>query len=131
MAKMSSRRSKNVQAVLELKPSPKPLSPSPSPSDSSMEDASNISELQPDASYGYSASRPGSPMQSGALDPEDSVTCQWEDCGKVFTHLPTLIHHIHNGKFRLYARGWFAEVEKYGVAKIWHLAGMPTFCFTR
>lgn len=98
MAKSSSRRSKNVQPVQEPKPSPK--EPSLSPSSSSMEDASNISEIQPEV-YGYSASHPGSPTQSGALDTEDSVTCQWEDCGKVFTHLPTLIHHIHNGKFLL------------------------------
>ena len=76
---------------------PSPKAPSLSPSSSSMEDASNISEIQPE-SYGYSASHPGSPSQSGVLDTEDSVTCQWEDCGKVFTHLPTLIHHIHNGK---------------------------------
>ena len=96
MAKSSSRRSKNVQPIQEPKPSPK--APSLSPSSSSMEDASNISEIQPEA-YGYSASHPGSPTQSGVFDTEDSVTCQWEDCGKVFTHLPTLIHHIHNGKF--------------------------------
>jgi hypothetical protein len=97
MAKSSSRRSKNVQPVPEPKPSPK--APSLSPSSSSMEDASN-SEIQPEA-YRYSASHPGSPAQSGVLDTEDSVTCQWEDCGKVFTHLPTLILHIHNGEFYL------------------------------
>lgn len=28
----------------------------------------------------------------------DTMTCQWEDCGKVFSHLPTLIEHIHNGE---------------------------------
>ena len=28
----------------------------------------------------------------------DTMTCQWEDCGKVFNHLPTLIEHIHNGE---------------------------------
>lgn len=111
MAKSSSRRSKNVQPVPEPKPSSKAPSPSPSFSDSSMEDASNISEMmQPEPSYGYSASHPGSPTQLGALDTEDSVTCQWEDCGKVFTHLPTLIHHIHNGKFLLLwlrkLKGW-------------------------
>jgi hypothetical protein len=98
MAKSSSRRSKNVQPVQEPKPSPK--APSVSPSSSSLEDASNISEIQREA-YAHSASHPGSPTQSGVLDTEDSVTCQWEDCGKVFTHLPTLIHHIHNGKFQL------------------------------
>ena len=32
------------------------------------------------------------------LESEDSVTCQWDDCGVVFTHLPTLIEHIHNGE---------------------------------
>ena len=71
-----------------------------SPSSSSMKDASNISEIQPET-YGYSALHSGSPTQSGALDTEDSVSCQWEDCGKVFTHLATLIHHLHNGKFLL------------------------------
>ena len=30
----------------------------------------------------------------------DTMTCQWEDCGKVFSHLPTLIEHIHNGELR-------------------------------
>ena len=29
----------------------------------------------------------------------DTMTCQWEECGKVFNHLPTLIDHIHNGEF--------------------------------
>jgi hypothetical protein len=106
MAKSSSRRAKNAQPVQEPKPSSKPSSPSPSFSDSSMEDTSNISGIPPEASYGYSASRLGSPTQSGPLDTEDSVTCQWDDCGKVFTHLPTLIHHIHNGKFLV------AEAEK-------------------
>ncbi|KAK7025041.1 INO80 complex subunit 1 [Favolaschia claudopus] len=28
-------------------------------------------------------------------DSEDSVTCLWENCGLVYTHLPTLIDHIH------------------------------------
>ncbi|PFH48521.1 hypothetical protein AMATHDRAFT_65183 [Amanita thiersii Skay4041] len=27
---------------------------------------------------------------------DDSVTCLWDDCGRIFTHLPTLIDHIHN-----------------------------------
>ncbi|KAK0234765.1 hypothetical protein EDD85DRAFT_845310 [Armillaria nabsnona] len=26
---------------------------------------------------------------------EDTATCLWGDCGKVFTHLPSLIEHIH------------------------------------
>ena len=39
--------------------------------------------------------------QSWALNKEDNVSCQWEDCGEVFAHLASLIHHIHNGKFLL------------------------------
>jgi hypothetical protein len=29
------------------------------------------------------------------------VTCLWDDCGVIFTHLPTLITHIHDGAFAL------------------------------
>ena len=124
MAK-STRRSKNVHPVQEPKPSPLAKAPSLSPSSSSMEDASNISEMQPEV-YGYSASHPGSPTQSGALDTEDSVTCQWEDCGKVFTHLPTLIHHIHNGKFLLVlgCMPSVAEINKGQPTFGRHLAGL-------
>lgn len=50
-----------------------------------------------------SASRPASPMpaegQFHINDGNDTVTCQWEECGKVFDHLPSLIDHIHNGGF--------------------------------
>ena len=85
-------------------------SPSPSPSlrsstdfsDSSDEDIGSYGEA---AEYGGSASRPGSPVTADASmaveDQEaDTMTCQWEDCGKVFNHLPTLIDHIHNGEQR-------------------------------
>ena len=71
---------------------------------SSMEDASNISQMQSET---YSTSHSGSPTQLGALIMEDSVSCQWEDCGEVFTHdLATLIHHIHNGEFFTSARAY-------------------------
>ena len=40
-----------------------------------------------------------SPSQSRTLNTEDSVSCEWEDCGEVFIHRATLIHHIHNRKF--------------------------------
>lgn len=49
-----------------------------------------------------SISLPNSPGSShpGEEPPlvEDSVTCLWDDCGGVYTHLPTLIAHIHNGE---------------------------------
>ena len=63
-------------------------------------DASNISEIHSET-YGYSTSHSGSPAHSGASNTEDNVSCQWEDCGEVFTHLSTLIHHIRNGKISL------------------------------
>ena len=128
MAKTSSRRSKNVQPVQEPKLSPKAPSPSPSLTDSSMDDASNLSEIHPE---GFSASRPASPMYSGVLDTDDSVTCQWEDCGKVFTHLPTLIDHIHKGKFSVCARVLVsvAQVEKHGEGRAC-LAGTHTLSYS-
>ncbi|KAH8113003.1 hypothetical protein DFH11DRAFT_1878608 [Phellopilus nigrolimitatus] len=46
-----------------------------------------------------SASRPVSPLLSDGqvADYEaDSVTCLWENCGLPFSHLQTLIDHIHN-----------------------------------
>ena len=57
-----------------------------SPLSSSMEDASNISEIEPET-YEYSASHSGSPTQSWTLDKENSVSSQWE---------ATLIHHVNN-----------------------------------
>lgn len=50
-----------------------------------------------------SVSRSGSPNASGNRIPDlnvfddDTVTCEWENCGIVFNHLPSLIDHIHNG----------------------------------
>ncbi|KAF8630580.1 hypothetical protein AX17_005392 [Amanita inopinata Kibby_2008] len=52
-------------------------------------------------------SRPASPSsrsssgvanQQGYMDVayDDSASCMWDDCGVVFTHLPTLIEHIHS-----------------------------------
>ena len=87
------------------------FSPSPSPgysshlSDPSDDSSSEISPRpdSPNQFVGPSLSRPGSPtqtdapMQDEALG-EDTMSCQWEECGRVFNHLPTLIEHIHNGK---------------------------------
>ena len=73
-----------------------------SPLSSSVDDASNISEIQPETN-GYSASQT---TQSGALNTENIISCQWEDCSEMFTHLATLIDHIHNGKFFTCARAY-------------------------
>lgn len=87
-------------------------SPSPSPSLPSSP-AGGVSDSSSDEEFGSyggeagdyapSASRPGSPVTAevsmmGEEQEADTMTCQWEDCGKVFNHLPTLIDHIHNGE---------------------------------
>ncbi|KDR72931.1 hypothetical protein GALMADRAFT_158573 [Galerina marginata CBS 339.88] len=117
MPKGTQRRAKNAQPD----PAPPPpvavaVSPSPSSSDSSgAEDVSNMSELHGAAggSHTVSASRPGSPLQvhlnADGLETDDSVTCQWEDCGKVFTHLPTLIDHIHNDHIGVHKSNYTCE----------------------
>jgi hypothetical protein len=82
--------------------------PSPAFSDSSEEEkVSLLSEQQ--SGLGVSSSRLGSPsatqgaealnVDPAAVDIDDSATCLWDNCGKVYTHLPTLIEHIHNGEF--------------------------------
>jgi hypothetical protein len=42
------------------------------------------------------------------VDIEDSATCLWDNCGQIFTHLPSLISHIHDGKPLL----WFESGRK-------------------
>ena len=101
-----------------------PISPpSPSLSDSSADDCvSSASERVPKQEIPDSTqlhvdttprgpapttSRPVSPStpssgegpQQEAMNPgyDDTATCMWDDCGMVFTHLPTLIEHIHSG----------------------------------
>ncbi|KAF8876614.1 hypothetical protein CPB84DRAFT_1795773 [Gymnopilus junonius] len=112
----ASRKAKNVQPdpALPLASVAVAVSPEPSTSESSgVEDVSNMSELHGTGSFAVSASRPGSPMQvqPNAEGPEtdDSVTCQWEDCGKVFTHLPTLIEHIHNEHIGVHKSNYTCE----------------------
>lgn len=81
------------------------FSPSPSPglypvAFSDSEDSLSDSPQSPGTDVGPSISRPGSPASQGAgrgAEEGDTMSCQWEDCGKVFNHLPTLIEHIHNG----------------------------------
>lgn len=85
-------------------PSPEltPGSASPPLSQSSLEGVS-VAE----SNYGGpSASRPSSParMELPPYEGElESVTCQWAECGKSFTYLPTMIDHIHNGASHGYA----------------------------
>jgi hypothetical protein len=82
-------------------------SPSPSPgisshdiSDSSSDDdmsTNGVAELEqgpiPRADSPAIVEKPGAAEGEG----EDTISCQWEECGRVFNHLPTIIEHIHNG----------------------------------
>ena len=67
---------------------------------------SNIGEIHPEGLYGVSALNSGLPvhlqLNAEVLETNDIVTCRWEYCGGIFTHLPTLIAHIHNGSSLLY-----------------------------
>lgn len=85
-----------------------PFSPSPSPGISSSHDLSDSSSSDDFSTNGIvemdlgSASRAASPASvdkagAGEGEGEDTMSCQWEECGRVFNHLPSLIEHIHNG----------------------------------
>ncbi|EIN06910.1 hypothetical protein PUNSTDRAFT_121921 [Punctularia strigosozonata HHB-11173 SS5] len=39
----------------------------------------------------------------------DTVTCLWENCGSVFSHLPTLIEHIHNEHIGVHKSNYTCE----------------------
>ncbi|CDO68517.1 hypothetical protein BN946_scf184998.g14 [Trametes cinnabarina] len=90
-------------------------SPSPSlPSSGGISDSSSDEEFGSGAEYGASASRPGSPVAAEATmaaeEPQpDTMTCQWEDCGKVFDHLPTLIEHIHGDHIGVHKSNYTCE----------------------
>ena len=95
------RRRIMARSVYSPSPSPSLRSNTPFSDSSSDEDIGSYGE---GAEYGQSASRPGSPQTAeasmlGEEQEADTMTCQWEECGKVFNHLPTLIDHIHNGEF--------------------------------
>ncbi|KAH9939633.1 uncharacterized protein BXZ73DRAFT_43613 [Epithele typhae] len=93
-------------------------SPSPSPSLRSSIDLSDSSGSE----YGFplveggeavgSASRPGSPAGDANVVKDnrpDTMTCQWEDCGRVFNHLPTLIDHIHQDHIGVHKSNYTCE----------------------
>ncbi|KAJ7735648.1 hypothetical protein DFH07DRAFT_893418 [Mycena maculata] len=42
-------------------------------------------------------------------DSDDSVTCQWDSCGIVYTHLPTLIDHIHTEHIGVHKSNYTCE----------------------
>ncbi|KZT03023.1 uncharacterized protein LAESUDRAFT_751802 [Laetiporus sulphureus 93-53] len=53
--------------------------------------------------YGY-------PIPEQDDEPDvDTMTCLWEDCGKVYNHLPTLIEHIHNDHIGVHKSNYTCE----------------------
>ncbi|KAJ7698928.1 hypothetical protein B0H17DRAFT_1158232 [Mycena rosella] len=42
-------------------------------------------------------------------DSDDSVTCQWDSCGIVYTHLPSLIDHIHTEHIGVHKSNYTCE----------------------
>ena len=83
-------------------PAPAFRSPSPVFSQSSLryDDDSSESELgyAPTSAPDETAGSPGPSTAPTAEQGVDTVTCLWDDCGIVFTHLPTLIEHIHSSE---------------------------------
>ncbi|KAJ3566216.1 hypothetical protein NP233_g7139 [Leucocoprinus birnbaumii] len=91
-----------AQKAKESVPASSAPSVPPSPPRAAPDDDDTSSE-NPEEFSPLPNSRAGSQNpEEGDMDPvpEDSVTCLWDDCGIVFTHLPTLIDHIHNGEYR-------------------------------
>ena len=78
------------------------LSPSPGPQSLGPASEASADEAMP-PSYAHDGTAPVSRASSpeieyeGAIDPDDIAKCEWENCGKVFDHLPTFIEHLHNG----------------------------------
>ncbi|KAI0822147.1 hypothetical protein BC628DRAFT_1542416 [Trametes gibbosa] len=99
----------------QYSPSPSPSLPSSHGGISDSSSDEEFASLAGDAAeYGASASRPGSPVTAeasmiGEDQGADTMTCQWEDCGKVFSHLPTLIDHIHNDHIGVHKSNYTCE----------------------
>ncbi|KAG6372046.1 hypothetical protein JVT61DRAFT_8754 [Boletus reticuloceps] len=95
-------------------PAPALRSPSPSFSQSSFKYDDSSSEDEP--SYPPTSApteTAGSPGPSStahtAEQGADTVTCLWDDCGVVFTHLPTLIEHIHSTHIGVHKSNYTCE----------------------
>ncbi|KAF8553046.1 hypothetical protein OG21DRAFT_1589739 [Imleria badia] len=92
-------------------PAPGFRSPSPTFSQSSLKYDDDSSEGEP----GYAppddaAGTPGPPSAAPTAEQGvDTVTCLWDDCGIVFTHLPTLIEHIHSSHIGVHKSNYTCE----------------------
>ncbi|KAF9267198.1 hypothetical protein L218DRAFT_856810 [Marasmius fiardii PR-910] len=92
----------------EYTPSNSPRGGSMSPSETSHHD--DLNGLVPPSPRAGSPPLLGSGGQHDELfDAEDTVTCLWDNCGVVFTHLPTLIEHIHNDHIGVHKSNYTCE----------------------
>ncbi|KAG2126052.1 hypothetical protein DEU56DRAFT_823237 [Suillus clintonianus] len=85
-------------------------SPSPVFSDSTVQQddsSSDESLVQP------SVSQTGSPgpvnAEHGEAAGSDTMTCLWDDCGVIFSHLPSLIEHIHTTHIGVHKSNYTCE----------------------
>ncbi|KAL4243609.1 hypothetical protein ABKN59_011156 [Abortiporus biennis] len=98
------------------------FSPSPSPGFESprrtLSDSSDDEDFVTEPTMemndaGPSMSRQLSPAPQQQIPEEsgggDTMSCQWEDCGRVFNHLPTLIEHIHNDHIGVHKSNYTCE----------------------
>ncbi|KAG9312515.1 hypothetical protein JVU11DRAFT_6909 [Chiua virens] len=75
--------------------------------DSSSEDEAGYAPTSaPDEATGSPG--PSSTVPTAEQGP-DTVTCLWDDCGIVFTHLPTLIEHIHSTHIGVHKSNYTCE----------------------
>lgn len=88
-----------------------PRSPSPSFSQSSviLDDSSSASEAGDVSALPVEDRGSPGPSSAPPADPGDTVTCLWEDCGDVFSHLPTLIEHIHSSHIGVHKSNYTCE----------------------
>ncbi|KAI9463869.1 hypothetical protein HD554DRAFT_1297484 [Boletus coccyginus] len=93
-------------------PAARSLSPSFSQSSLKYDDSSSESELgyAPASALDETVGSPGpSSTAPTAEQGADTVTCLWDDCGIVFTHLPTLIEHIHSTHIGVHKSNYTCE----------------------
>ena len=96
MARTSRREKKRGPSP---RPSARSSSRTPSLSDSSVVNHASALSEHPEV-YVPSVSRPESPMRlhPDTLESDHAVTCQWEECGRIFPQLPALTEHIRTGE---------------------------------
>ncbi|KAH8081323.1 hypothetical protein BXZ70DRAFT_901225 [Cristinia sonorae] len=91
------------------------FSPSPSPgfdsdshfSDSSLDDDVPPTSATTDTTFAHGLNSP--PPTTLQPQPVETIECQWEECGRAFDHLPTLIEHIHNDHIGVHKSNYTCE----------------------